>query len=129
MLEFWSAGAANGGIDAGLPGDQIPNRFRRVSTDLDGCFALKIASPVSTRLGDGREQAPHFLVLVFARGLQRQLISRVYLEGERGNEGDPVLHSVSEERRKTLIAARSGTQLYCWDVILQGINETVFFAW
>ena len=31
------------------------------------------------------------LVLVFARGLLRHLITRVYLGDEPGNEGDPVL--------------------------------------
>jgi protocatechuate 3,4-dioxygenase alpha subunit len=90
---------------------------------------VRTAPPVVSELEDGRAQAPHFLVLVFARGLQRHLISRVYLEGERGNESDPVLQSVPAERRGTLIARRDGTQLYRWDVILQGANETVFFAW
>jgi protocatechuate 3,4-dioxygenase alpha subunit len=82
-------------------------------------------------LGDGRTQAPHFTALVFARGLLRHLITRVYLGDERANESDNVLTGIPEERRKTLIArpdhARAG--LYLWDVILQGPGETVFFAW
>ena len=44
------------------------------------------------------------LVLIFARGLLRHLISRVYFEGEPANESDPVLLAVPAERRRTLIA-------------------------
>ena len=36
--------------------------------------------PAAVPLDDGRMQAPHMLVLVFARGLLRHLISRVYFE-------------------------------------------------
>jgi protocatechuate 3,4-dioxygenase alpha subunit len=129
MLEFWSAGDGLGDSGVGSHLRAIPNGFRRVATDLDGSFAVRIAQPLSSRLEDGREQAPHFIVLVFARGLQRHLISRVYLEGERGHEHDPVLLSVPAERRGTLIARVDGTDSYRWDVILQGDNETVFFAW
>ena len=74
-------------------------------------------------------QAPHMLVLVFARGLLRHLISRVYFEDEDANGSDPVLLTVPRERRSTLIAKSDGENRFRWDVILQGSNETVFFAW
>jgi protocatechuate 3,4-dioxygenase alpha subunit len=80
-------------------------------------------------MGDGRKQAPHILVLVFARGLLRHLISRVYFDDEPANASDPVLLCVPAERRHTLIARRGAGDSYCWDVILQGPEETVFFAW
>ncbi len=69
------------------------------------------------------------LVLIFARGLLRHLISRVYFEGEPANESDPVLLAVPTERRRTLIARRDGPNKFHWDVVLQGADETVFFAW
>ena len=75
------------------------------------------------------EQAPHAMVLVFARGLMRNLITRVYLEDETGNDSDPVLLQVPAERRRTLLAKREGANIYRWDVLLQGADETVFFAW
>lgn len=129
MLEFWNADAASREAD-GPPRDrEIPQRFRRVATDLEGGFAVRIARPVSNYLKNGTPQAPHFMVLVFARGLQRHLISRVYLDGERGNLDDPVLNIVPAQRRGTLIAKNNGGGSYRWDVILQGANETVFFAW
>lgn len=127
MLEFWSAGDPSD-ASAEVQEHAIPDGFRRVATDLEGCFAARIRRPVASRLEDGRLQAPHALVLVFARGLQRPLISRVYL-GDRENESDPVLLSIPAERRSTLIAKCDGTDVYHWDVILQGTDETVFFAW
>ena len=78
---------------------------------------------------DGTMQAPHLLVLVFARGLLRNLISRVYFDGEPGNLSDPVLLSIPAARRHTLIAQRDEEDLFRWDVRLQGNDETVFFAW
>jgi len=92
---------------------------------------LGLVKPGPTALGDGRLQAPHLLVLVFARGLLRHLITRVYFGNEPGNAEDPVLIEVPAERRHTLIASSdaSNPRLFLWNVILQGENETVFFAW
>jgi protocatechuate 3,4-dioxygenase alpha subunit len=59
----------------------------------------------------------------------RNLISRVYLEDEARNESDPVLLEVPAERRGTLIAKYDGPNMYRWEVVLQGSQETVFFAW
>lgn len=127
MLEFWSLGhtSASGGSEE----RGIPDGFRRVATDIEGCFAASITRPVRSRMEDGREQAPHAMVLVFARGLMRHLITRVYLEDEAGNDSDPVLLGVPVERRGTLLAKCENTSLYRWDVRLQGADETVFFAW
>lgn len=128
MLEFWSSGhASHDGARSGRGG--IPIGFRRVATDEEGNFAARVAKPVARRLEDGEAHAPHAMVLVFARGLQRHLITRVYPEGEVGTAQDPVLLRVPEARRGTLVAERDGENAYRWDVILQGANETVFFAW
>ena len=124
MLEFWSPGDS-----PTSPGDGIPHGFRRVATDPEGCYAVRIRSPVPTLLEDGRMQAPHIMVLVFARGLLRHLTSRLYLEDAAGNKTDPVLLDIPAERRGTLIAKVQGADAYWWDVVLQGDNETVFFAW
>ena len=71
------------------------------------------------------------LVLVFARGLLRHLLSRVYFEDEASNSADPVLLEVPTQRRGTLIAQAELLQpnSYQWNVVLQGQDETVFFAW
>jgi len=126
MLEFWSAGkgSANAASSQGFPGG-----FRRAATDLDGNFSVVMSRPAAVALDDVRMQAAHMLVLVFARGLLRHLISRVYFEDDPALASDPVLLSVAAERRRTLIARRNGENSFCWDVILQGADETVFFAW
>ena len=48
----------------------------------------------------------------------------------RQTRKDPVLNSINNERRQTLIANRreeGGKTLYRFDIRLQGENETVFF--
>ena len=40
------------------------------------------------------------VVLFFARGLLRHLITRMYFPGEPGNDSDPVLQSVPAESRR-----------------------------
>ena len=131
MLEFWSAAIVDGGslVDGVRSG--CPAGFRRAATGEDGKFATVIERPVPVRFDDEHMQAPHMLVLVFARGLMRHLLTRVYLGDEKGNDSDPVLMRIAEERRNTLIARRdvSRAGLYVWNVVLQGTDETVFFAW
>jgi protocatechuate 3,4-dioxygenase, alpha subunit len=122
MLEFWNSSDTS--HEAGFP-----RGFRRAPTDNDGHFSMVMTRPTVTVFKDEQMQAPHLLVLVFARGLLRHLISRVYFEGEPENESDPVLLAVPPERRNTLIAHRDGDNYFRWNVVLQGQDETVFFAW
>ena len=131
MLELWSAKTVKHRSGGDREKDWFPEGFRRVVTDGDGKFSTAIERPAMVRLGDDRAQAPHFTALVFARGLLRHLITRIYLGDEQANESDTVLTRIPEERRSTLIAQPDGARAgqYCWDVILQGSGETVFFAW
>ncbi len=128
MLEFWSSAPAED--DAGRQ-REFPMGFRRVATEADGSFSVEMAKIRAVPLADGRMQAPHLLVLVFMRGLLRHLITRVYFAGEAGNMTDPVLESIPPERRVTLMAQQKGdtAQSFEWNVVLQGTEETVFFAW
>jgi len=76
------------------------------------------------------QQAPHINVAVFARGMLKQLVTRIYFEGEALNTDDPILGLVGEpERRQTLIAKRGNGKnaAYIFDIRLQGPGETVFF--
>jgi protocatechuate 3,4-dioxygenase alpha subunit len=76
-------------------------------------------------------QAPHIAVALFARGLLKQLYTRIYFADEAANAGDPVLSSIDDPAvRQTLIATRReapGPPTYRFDVILQGERETAFF--
>jgi protocatechuate 3,4-dioxygenase, alpha subunit len=131
MLEFWGAGSSEAHSDAVSHSNGHPVGFHRVGTEVDGSFSLKLNKPGPTPLGDGRFQAPHMLVLVFARGLLRHLITRVYFDRDPVNTVDPVLLEIPAERRHTLTASSdaSDPQVYEWNIVLQGNNETVFFAW
>lgn len=131
MLEFWGADADGSYPDPAQSPQELPSGFRRAATDSDGRFSISIGKPGPVPLGDGHSQSPHFLVLVFARGLLRHLVTRVYFDDERTNESDPVLLQLPADRRRTLIARASDASAsqYHWDVVLQGESETTFFAW
>jgi protocatechuate 3,4-dioxygenase alpha subunit len=124
LLEFWHPQ---------IPTQQqgFPGGLYRVATSDDGRFSVLHPKPEPSPYPDGRRQAPHLLVLVFCRGLLRNLVTRVYFDGELANDSDPVLLSLHPERRPTLIAQRiaSRDNAYERDLVLQGAAETVFFKW
>jgi protocatechuate 3,4-dioxygenase alpha subunit len=95
----------------------------RCATDEEGHFAIVTTKPAR---GNG-EVAPHLDVSVFARGLLRRLVTRVYCPDEtEANDTDPVLQSLSPAERATLVAVREDGGLR-FDIHLQGTRETVFF--
>jgi protocatechuate 3,4-dioxygenase alpha subunit len=133
MLEIWQADSQGRFAD---PQDQraLPNAtfrgFGRCGTDANGDYAFDTIRPGSVPGPDGKPQAPHILVAVFARGMLLHNYTRIYFDGEAGNAGDPVLALVPADRRGTLIASRepgNGGAVYRFDIRLQGDNETVFF--
>jgi protocatechuate 3,4-dioxygenase alpha subunit len=63
-----------------------------------------------------------------ARGLLRQLTTRLYFGDEaEANAQDPVLQSLPEDARATLIAEPVEGRGYRLDLVLQGDGETAFF--
>ena len=131
MLEVWQADAQGRFAD---PQDKraLPNAkfrgFGRCGTDANGMFAFDTIKPGSVPDPDGKPQAPHLLLAVFARGMLRHLYTRIYFGDEAANDNDPVLAAVPADRRATLIAARDGAGgVYRLDLHLQGDDETVFF--
>ena len=102
--------------------------FGRARTDSEGAFSFTTVKPGPVPAPDGGMQAPHFNVTVFARGLLRHLVTRMYFPDEtEANAADPVLNLVEPARRETLIAKHCDGVLH-FDVRLQGERETVFFA-
>jgi protocatechuate 3,4-dioxygenase, alpha subunit len=95
--------------------------FGRAPTDDEGGWEIFTVKPGA--LGDG--QAKHIDVNVFARGMLNRCVTRIYFADE-DNAGDPVLSSVPDHRRDTLIA-RPTDDGYRFDVHVQGEGETVFF--
>jgi protocatechuate 3,4-dioxygenase, alpha subunit len=133
MLEVWQADGQGRFAD---PQDKraLPNAtfrgFGRCGTDANGTYAFATIKPGPVPDPDGKPQAPHLLLAVFARGMLRHFYTRIYFADEAANAGDPVLALVPADRRATLIATREagdGNAVYRLDLRLQGENETVFF--
>jgi protocatechuate 3,4-dioxygenase, alpha subunit len=133
MLEIWQADAQGRFSD---PQDTraLPNStfkgFGRCGTDPNGDYGFDTIMPGAVPDPDGKPQAPHLLLAIFARGMLLHLYTRIYFDGEKANAADPVMALVPTDRRATLIAAREpgiGSALYRFDIRLQGDNETVFF--
>jgi protocatechuate 3,4-dioxygenase alpha subunit len=133
MLEIWQADAQGRFAD---PQDKraLPNAafrgFGRCGTDANGGYAFDTIKPGSVPDPDGKPQAPHILLAVFARGMLLHLYTRIYFSGEAANAVDPVLALVPVDRRATLIAEQAncnGNAVYRLDIHLQGDKETVFF--
>ena len=133
MLEIWQADA-QGRFNDPKDNRALPNSafrgFGRCGTNPNGDYAFDSIKPGSVPDPDGRPQAPHILLAVFARGMLMHLYTRIYFGGEAANATDPVLALVPQDRRATLIASRepgNGIPVYRLDIRLQGDNETVFF--
>ncbi|MFD1824372.1 protocatechuate 3,4-dioxygenase subunit alpha [Mumia zhuanghuii] len=96
--------------------------FGRASTSRDGSYTFSTLTPGPTEDG----AAAFFAVTVFARGLLSRLFTRAYLPDDADAlAADTLLASVPDDRRGTLIAARDEQGL-CFDIRLQGEDETVF---
>lgn len=132
LLEFWQADP-DGGLD-GRPGSMrrdhvdgsFPGRdgvrftgFGRVATDADGHWTLRTLMPGAS----GLDRVPYISVCVFARGLLRQLFTRIYFEF---SAADPLLASLDPGRRATLVATAEAGGVHRFDIRLQGDRETVF---
>jgi protocatechuate 3,4-dioxygenase, alpha subunit len=109
-------------------GDKEFRGFGRVQTGRDGSFRIVTRKPGALPAGEGRIEAPHIDVSVFARGMLDRSVTRVYFpDEEAANAADPVLRAVPEDRRATLIAVPVRDDLLQFDIYMQGPAETVFF--
>lgn len=98
--------------------------FGRCATDEHGRFWFRTLKP--GRVDD--EQAPHVNVTVFARGLLKHLVTRLYFPDEAtANDSDPVLANLGADERAQLVAIDCHGTLR-FDIHLQGEAETPFFA-
>jgi protocatechuate 3,4-dioxygenase, alpha subunit len=130
MVESWQAdpdGRFNHPDDPRGAGPTFRG-FARALTDQHGQWSILTVRPGRVPDHDGRSQAPHIELSVFARGLLDRVVTRVYLPDEaNANAEDPVLATVPLERRTTLVAEPDGDKLR-FDIRLQGDGETVFFS-
>jgi protocatechuate 3,4-dioxygenase alpha subunit len=128
LVEIWQAGPD--GKFCAHPGlyDE-PTAFRgfgRCGTDADGGYHFRTLKPAGVPTVDGTPQAPHIAMSVFARGMLRRLVTRVYFDDEApANAADPLLTGLDPARAATLVACGVDDG-YRFDVRMQGEQETVF---
>jgi protocatechuate 3,4-dioxygenase, alpha subunit len=108
--------------------------FGRSATGPDGNYRIVTLRPGPLPCPGGGAEAPHLDVSVFARGLLDRVVTRIYFSDEaEANAADPVLASLPDGRRATLIAlteadsADDADRRFRFDIRLQGDGETVFF--
>jgi protocatechuate 3,4-dioxygenase alpha subunit len=112
MVEIWQADPS---------GEYRPDfGWGRCGTDDEGRYRFVTVKP-----GPVGGQAPHVTVLVFARGLLKPVLTRLYFPDE-ANDGDAVLGSVPAGERALLVADQDGDVLR-FDIRLQGDGQTPFF--
>ncbi|WP_111894884.1 protocatechuate 3,4-dioxygenase subunit alpha [Acinetobacter sp. MB5] len=137
LIEIWQADA-NGVYpsDADIQGRTADPHFQgwgRAGADFEtGFWHFDTIKPGSVPGRKGTQQAPHIAMVIFARGINIGLNTRVYFEDEaEANANDPILKGIEwAPRRNTLVAKREerdGQIVYRFDVVIQGDNETVFF--
>jgi protocatechuate 3,4-dioxygenase alpha subunit len=133
MIEIWQANShgkyAHPEDDQKKPLESGFQGYGRIPTDELGRFRFTTIKPGAVPGPNGKPQAPHIAVTVFMRGLLRHLITRIYFPDEPANAGDFVLNLVEPERRATLVAKKSLEEIGMleWNIILQGLGETVLF--
>ena len=136
LIEIWQADA-NGVYPsaADIQGKVVDPNFLgwgRTGADFEtGFWSFNTIKPGSVPGRKGTTQAPHIALIIFARGINIGLNTRVYFEDEaEANAQDPVLKGIEwAPRRQTLIAKREesdGEVVYRFDIRIQGEDETVF---
>jgi protocatechuate 3,4-dioxygenase, alpha subunit len=136
LIELWQANAAgryaHPADRSDRPLDPKFRGFGRALTDPDGRYRFRTIKPGAVPFEGNRWQAPHILVSLFAAGLLRRLVTRLYFEDEPANETDPILATIADPlARATLIARRdqaARSPRYVFDIVLRGAGETVFFT-
>lgn len=131
MVEIWQANAAGRyhAVDDARDFAAIDPHFigfGRASTDAEGVYRFRTVLPGRVPGPGNRLQAPHIALSLFGRGIIKRLATRLYFAGAVGNDDDPILACVPEDRRATLIAQRRDG-VWWLDLQLAGAGETVFF--
>lgn len=134
LLEIWQANSAGRYSHPEDTRDEIPREhgfkgFGRCATDAEGRFEFVTVKPGPVPGPDSRMQAPHIDVSVFARGLLKRLVTRVYFPDEaKANDADPVLSMIRDPEVRATLVAREEDGALRFDIHLQGERETAFFS-
>jgi protocatechuate 3,4-dioxygenase alpha subunit len=131
LIETWQADATGRFLhpdDPRGPSEPGFRGFGRCPTDAAGEFWIRTVKPGALPAEDGRTEAPHLDVAVFARGLLNRLVTRLYFPDEQAaNATDPLLATLDEDERRRLVATPEPEGTLRFDIRLQGGPETPFF--
>lgn len=132
MVETWQAdGDGRYVTDVPLVGGTGFTGLSRVFADETGTVTIDTVKPGGVDDDEAGRLAPHLAVGVFARGILKRLVTRMYFpEDAAAHAEDPVLALLPEERRGLLIAERTGEGAYRFTVQIQDTPdrpETPFF--
>ena len=133
MIEIWQANTAGRYNHPADTRDDVPLEdgflgFGRTHTEDDGWFEIVTVKPGSVPWPEGGMQAPHLAVGIFARGILKRVVTRMYFpDEEAANTADPVLSRLEQDERETLVATAEDGGLR-FDIRLQGPRQTTFFA-
>jgi len=129
LLEIWQADEQGNVVsrEGSLVRDGYTfTGWGRTAVDNAGHYTFTTLNPGATEAG----KAPFIMLTVFARGLMNRLFTRIYLPDDaEALASDPLLSSLSEAERKTLIATREDDGSLRLDLRLQGEDETVFLSY
>jgi protocatechuate 3,4-dioxygenase alpha subunit len=121
MVEIWQADA---------DGVYRPDfGWGRSGTDAEGRYSFVTVKPGPVQ-GENGIQAPHVIVMAFARGLLKQVVTRMYFaDEEAANAADPILAEIGDPGVAARLLAEADADGYRFDIRLQGDEQTPFFAW
>jgi protocatechuate 3,4-dioxygenase alpha subunit len=127
LIELWQANRHGRYRHPEDTRDELPledgfTGFGRCPTDAEGRYEFVTVKP-----GAADGQAPYISVCVFARGLLRQLYTRIYFPDDAdANTADPLLSSIDDERVRGTLIARRQDGVLAFDIHLQGERQTAF---
>lgn len=129
VLEFWQANARGiyrTPVTTGDPDiDPWFNGYGRLRADT-GTYSFRTIMP-----GASSGRAPNVTITIFSDGISR-IVTQMFFPNEDENNTDPLLTVLDENDQKRLIAkhggrAADGAEVYLFDIVMAGENETPFF--
>jgi protocatechuate 3,4-dioxygenase, alpha subunit len=133
LIEIWQANRAGRYAHPDDRREELPleegfTGFGRCPTDVDGRYEFLTVKPGPVPGPNGPPQAPHINVAIFARGLLRQLVTRIYFpDEEEANAADLVLSLIEDPVVRSTLIARQLDGALGFDIYLQGDQQTAFF--
>lgn len=127
LIEIWQADAAGRYVGHDADADPDFKGFGRTLTRDDGAFRFDTVTPGPSAGSGNSLQAPHFAVAVFAGGLMKRVVTRIYVPDTELLASDAVLARLPSDARSALVAKPDGAAGLTFDIRLAGAGATPMF--